>query len=52
MKKFWKKYRGWIIVAIVAIILIACGVIRNIVSDPHFGHDHETNPHAAISVNV
>ena len=52
MKKFWKKHRALIIVAIVAVILIACGIIRK-VSDPHFGHDHVNNPHpAAISLNL
>lgn len=52
MKKFWKKHRTLVIIAIVAVILIACGVIRK-VADPHAGHDHVNNPHTtAIGVAI
>ena len=41
MKKFWKKYRVWIIILAVIALLVAVSVMSNS-SDPHAGHDHGT----------
>lgn len=49
MKKFWKKYRVWIIILAVIALLAAVGLMSNN-TDPHAGHNHstgaESDPHA------
>ena len=52
MKKFWKKYRVWIIVIAAAALLIAVGTLRKNTADPHAGHDHAANPHTAQAVII
>lgn len=52
MKKFWKKYRAWIIVIAAAALLITVGTLRKNTADPHAGHDHATNPHTEQSQNA
>lgn len=44
MKKFWKKYRVYIIIVAVIALLIAVGQMGKAV-DPHAGHDHATGDH-------
>lgn len=51
MKKFWKKYRVWIIVVAAAALLIAVGTLRKNTVDPHAGHDHAANPHTEQSAD-
>lgn len=51
MKKFWKKYRVWIIVVAAAALLIAVGTLRKNTADPHAGHDHAANPHTEQSAD-
>lgn len=45
MKKFWKKYRVWIIILIVVAVMAAAGAMSKAM-DPHAGHDHANNPHS------
>lgn len=52
MKKFWKKYRVWIIVIAAAALLIAVGTLRKNTADPHAGHDHAANPHTEQTQNA
>ena len=43
MKKFWKKHRVLIIVAIVAVLIVLASVMRSMTTngaDPHAGHNH------------
>ena len=43
MKKFWKKHRVLIIVAIIAVLLVLAGVMNSMTTngaDPHAGHNH------------
>ena len=44
MKKFWKKYRVWLIVLAVVAVLVAVSQMSKAV-DPHAGHNHDTDPH-------
>lgn len=51
MKKFWKKYRVWLIALAVVAVLVAVSQMSKAV-DPHAGHNHDANPHTEQNQNA
>lgn len=51
MKKFWKKYRVWLIILAVVALFAAVGLMSN-AADSHAGHDQDTDPHTEQTQNA
>ncbi len=51
MKKFWKKYRVWLIILAVVAVFVAVSLMSK-AANSHAGHDHSTDPHTGQNQNA